>query len=66
MNIRRGFKFYAYSLGEDLVDHDTGLTLGADEKLAGTVEVRNVQDKYSIGQQVSGSALTRGDVLNLP
>jgi hypothetical protein len=65
MNIRTGFKFYAYSLGEDIVDPDTGLKLGADEKLIGTVEVREVQDKFSIGFLQSGSGLKRGDVLKL-
>ncbi len=65
MNIRNGFKFYAYSVGEDIVDPDTGLKLGADEKLAGTVEVRDVQDKYSVGFLTSGSGLKRGDILKL-
>lgn len=65
MNVKHGFKFYAYSVGEDIVDPDTGLKLGADEKLAGTVEVRDVQEKYSIGLLVSGNGLKRGDVLKL-
>ncbi|MCL5023433.1 MAG: CsgG/HfaB family protein [Nitrospirae bacterium] len=65
MNIHRGLKFYAYSVGEDIVDPDTGLKLGADEKLMGTVEVRDVQDKYSVGFLQSGSGLKRGDVLKL-
>ena len=65
MNIRNGFKFYAYSVGEDIVDPDTGLKLGADEKLVGTVEVRDVQEKYSIGFLSSGGGLKRGDVLKL-
>ncbi|MGC2062358.1 MAG: CsgG/HfaB family protein [Thermodesulfovibrionales bacterium] len=67
MNIRSGTKMYAYALGEDLVDPDTGLRLGADEKLLGTVEVRDVQSKFSIGYMVSGNGpLKRGDVLKLP
>ncbi len=65
MNIKHGFKFSAYSVGEDIVDPDSGLKLGADEKLAGTVEVRDVQEKYSIGSLMSGSGLKRGDVLKL-
>ncbi len=66
MNIRSGTKMYAYALGEDLVDPDTGLRLGADEKLLGTVEVRDVQSKFSIGYMVSGSGnLKRGDILKL-
>lgn len=66
MNVRSGTKMYAYSLGEDLVDPDTGLRLGADEKLLGTVEVRDVQSKFSIGYMVSGNgSLKRGDILKL-
>ena len=66
MNINPGLKLYAYSVGESLVDPDTGLSLGAEEKLLGTVEVRNVEKKYSIGYLVSGhSTLKRGDLLKL-
>ncbi|MBI5074145.1 MAG: hypothetical protein HZB62_03080 [Nitrospirae bacterium] len=66
MNIRPGTKMYAYALGEDLVDPETGLKLGADEKLIGTVEVRDVQDKFSVGYMSSGNGtLKRGDVLKL-
>lgn len=65
MNISTGLKFYAYSVGESIVDPDTGLKLGADEKLIGSVEVREVQDKYSIGYLSSGKGLKRGDVLKL-
>ena len=65
MNIQTGLRFFAYSVGEDIVDPDTGLKLGADEKLIGTVEVGEVQDKYSIGFLQSGDGLKRGDVLKL-
>lgn len=66
MNIKPGLKFYAYSVGEDIVDPDTGLKLGADEKLIGTIEVREVQDKYSIGFLTTGNGqLKKGDVLKL-
>jgi curli biogenesis system outer membrane secretion channel CsgG len=66
MNIRSGMKLYAYSVGDELVDPDTGLKLGADEKLLGTVEVRDIQEKYSIGYVVSGGGqLKRGDLLKL-
>lgn len=66
MNIRSGTKMYAYALGEDLVDPDSGLKLGADEKLLGTVEVRDVQEKFSIGYMSSGNgSLKRGDILKL-
>ncbi len=62
--IRRGDKFYAYSRGEEIIDPDTGLNLGSEETLIGTVEVREVKEKYSIGFLISGSdSLERGDIL---
>lgn len=66
MNIQPGLKFFVYSVGEDIVDPDTGLTLGADEKLIGTVEVSDVQEKYSIGALTSGTGqIKKGDLLRL-
>ncbi len=66
MNIKPGDRFYAYSRGEELIDPETGLSLGAEETLIGTVEVRDVKEKFSIGQLVSGRGpLKRGDVLRL-
>ncbi|MEF9476075.1 MAG: hypothetical protein L0958_05235 [Candidatus Mariimomonas ferrooxydans] len=64
MNIRPGDIFYAYSKGEEFIDPDTGLNLGSEETLTGTVEVMDVKDKYSIGQLKSSSGtLKRGDIL---
>lgn len=66
MNIRLGLKFNAFSVGEEIVDPDTGLKLGAEEKFVGAVEVREVQDKFSIGFALPGcGSLKRGDVLKL-
>lgn len=66
MNVRPGMRLFAYSLGEELVDPDTGLKLGSDSKMVGTVEIWDVQDKFSIGQVVSGTGpLKRGDILKL-
>lgn len=65
-NIKPGMKFYAYSLGEEIVDPDTGLKLGSEEKLVGTVEVRDVKDKFSIGYLTTGGGpLKKGDLLKL-
>lgn len=66
MNIHSGLNFSVYSVGEDIVDPDTGLTLGADEKLIGTVEVQDVQEKYSIGTFRSDTGqIKKGDLLKL-
>lgn len=66
INIKQGMTFKAYSIGEAIVDPDTQLILGQEEKVIGVVEVKNVQDKFSIGYPKSGcSAIKKGDVLKL-
>jgi len=66
MNINPGLKFNAFSVGEEIVDPDTGLKLGSEEKLIGVIEVRDVKDKFSIGFPLPGCGqLKRGDVLRL-
>lgn len=63
-NMKTGDRFLAYSVGEHIVDPVTGLKLGAEEKLVGTVEVRDVKDKFSIANLISDAgALKRGDVI---
>ncbi len=64
MNIRPGNLLFAYSKGQEITDPDTGVSLGSEEKLVGTVEVKDVKDKYSIGRLISGKGrLKRGDIL---
>lgn len=54
MNIRVGDRLFAY----------TGTGLGAEASHVGTVEVIEVEDKFSIGHLVSGKRkLKRGDTL---
>ena len=54
MNIQVGDRLFAY----------TGTALGAEASHVGTVEVIEVEDKFSIGQLVSGKGkLQRGDTL---
>jgi len=66
MNIKPGSRFNAYAVGEEIVDPDTGLKLGAEEKFVGSLEIRDVQDKFSIGVPLPGCGnLKRGDILKL-
>jgi curli biogenesis system outer membrane secretion channel CsgG len=46
--IKVGDKFNILSIGEALVDPDTGAKLGADEKQTGSGSVVEVQDKFAI------------------
>ncbi|MBI5674305.1 MAG: hypothetical protein HZC48_00555 [Nitrospirae bacterium] len=64
MNIKPGDRLDAYSKGEEIIDPATGLNLGSEEALVGTVEVIDIKDKYSIGNLLSeGGSLKRGDIL---
>lgn len=48
-------------MGEELIDPETGISLGGSESVLGTVEVTQVQDKFSIARPVNLSKTpTRG------
>jgi hypothetical protein len=65
-NVRVGDVFMVYSRGEDLVDPDTGLKLGSDERMVGSIQVTNVQEKFSIGTIRGGAgAMKRGDLVKV-
>jgi curli biogenesis system outer membrane secretion channel CsgG len=53
-NITQGMKFAVYSQGEELIDPDTGLSLGSEEDLIGHVEVTSVKEKFSISKIIDG------------
>ncbi len=60
--VRVGSVFVIYSAGEDLVDPDTGLKLGSTERPIGSIQITEVQDKFSVGSIRSGSGtMKRGD-----
>lgn len=51
-----GDEFEVTRQGEELIDPDTGLALGAEEEKVGRVVIVEVKDKYSIATIQSGSA----------
>lgn len=53
-NITQGMKFAVYSQGEELIDPDTGISLGSEEELIGHLEVTSVKEKFSIAKIVDG------------
>jgi curli biogenesis system outer membrane secretion channel CsgG len=62
MNVREGDEFGVFSKGEDLVDPDSGLSLGSTEQQIGSIRVTSVQEKFSIATIVSGGgSIKRGD-----
>jgi curli biogenesis system outer membrane secretion channel CsgG len=65
-NVRTGDHYMVYSKGEELVDPDTGLKLGSDERLVGSIQITSVQEKFSIGTIVGGAgAMKRGDLVKV-
>jgi hypothetical protein len=65
-NVRTGDLYMVYSKGEELVDPDTGLKLGSDEKMIGSIQITNVQEKFSIGTVKGGAgAMKRGDLVKV-
>ena len=63
----QGQTYAIYSVGEALIDPDTGEQLGAAEERVATIRISTVQAKVAYGDVVSGSAdaVARGSVARL-
>ncbi len=57
-----GDKLTLKSMGEELIDPDTGISLGGDEEEIGTLEVVNTKPKFCIAKplDLQGSEIERG------
>ncbi len=53
--VKVGDAFDVYRKGEELIDPDTGLSLGAEEEKVGQITITEVKDKYSLGSVKSGN-----------
>ncbi len=58
-----GMLLEVYKPGEELIDPETGLSLGSEETKVGVIQVNSVQDKFSIAVAVSGEAFSREDIV---
>ena len=63
--IMSGDSFVVYSKGEELIDPETGITLGSEEEKAGRITVVGVKEKYSIATIDEGGGFERGDIVRL-
>jgi curli biogenesis system outer membrane secretion channel CsgG len=61
--IEQGMVFNVYRMGEELIDPATGISLGAEEELIGSMRVDDVKEKYSICAAVDGSGFDAGDMV---
>lgn len=53
--VKVGDVFEIYRKGEELIDPDTGLSLGADEEKVGRITITEVKGNYSLGSVESGN-----------
>lgn len=53
--VKAGDTFEVYRKGEELIDPDTGLSLGADEEKVGRIVITEVKDNYSLGSVEGGN-----------
>lgn len=51
--VRHNMTFVLFSVGDEILDPDTGESLGGLEKVKGTVEVIHVQEKMCIAESAS-------------
>lgn len=65
-NVKVGTAFDIYRPGEELIDPETGLSLGSEEEKIGSIQVVKVEEKFSIGKAISGSGFAREDIVRLP
>ena len=65
-NAKVGDTFDAYSLGEGLIDPDTGESLGSERKKVGAVKITSVDEKFSKATAEGGVSLEKGLVLAEP
>ncbi len=61
--VTNGEKLDMMRIGEQLIDPDTGISLGGEEERIGSVKIVSVKEKYSIASPVGmkSSAIKRGD-----
>ncbi|MDP8218102.1 MAG: CsgG/HfaB family protein [Candidatus Theseobacter exili] len=61
--IRSGDVFDVFSKGEELVDPESGMSLGFETSKIGRIQASVVQEKFSIANVVEGTGGERGDIL---
>lgn len=62
-NISLNNTFDVYRLGEIVIDPNTGLRLGLDEKRMGKIKVTEVNKDFSKAKTLSGGGFTRDDII---
>jgi curli biogenesis system outer membrane secretion channel CsgG len=67
--VKMGDRFAVFTKGEELIDPDTGLSLGSEEKKVGTLEVTGFAgegNKVAKAAVKMGGGIQKGDLVRLP
>jgi curli biogenesis system outer membrane secretion channel CsgG len=59
--VKVGDVFTVYSIGEEVIDPETGMSPGAEESKAGTIEVTDAKDQFAKAKVVTGSGFKKLD-----
>lgn len=66
VGIKNGDKMEVWKRGEELIDPETGLSLGLEEgKKIGLIEVIEVKEKYSVATITTGTGFNRNDIVRI-
>lgn len=61
--VKIGDSFNVYRPGEELIDPETGISLGSETTMIGRVQVVEVEDKFSKATVVNGAGFERGSII---
>ncbi len=61
--VKVGDTFTVYKVGEELVDPDSGMSLGVEETASGQLQISKAMPKFGIGTATSGTGFRQGDVI---
>jgi curli biogenesis system outer membrane secretion channel CsgG len=63
--VKNGDTFVVYSVGEEIVDPDTGEKLGAEETRSGVIKVMDAKEKMAKAAIESGTGFKAGDMVRV-
>ncbi len=59
--VNPGDRLQVWRKGEELIDPETGISLGSDDALAGEVTIVEVRERFSIASAIGGAGASPGD-----
>jgi len=66
-NVNVGDEFIVYKKGKELIDPESGATLGCEMKQIGVIKISSVEEKFSKAASTSGdiNSFSKGDIIKI-